>query len=243
MGNFDFGDKPVNTKEKSKYWVAVGYLENMLPDWKQQIGDLLQGLPYSYCVHDKDLDLDGDCRKEHVHIILVFNNTTTYKHALYSFRQLNAPGHEAFNTCQPILSIRGMYDYIIHNTETAKKAGKHQYDPSERISGNNFDIGSFEQLSQLEKDEMALELCDIIIKEGYTNFTQFFMYVRSNFGMEYFSILKSHSGLFERITKGNYQIAQVKKNEDFIREAALMKEKDKVNENVRVSKKSKKAEG
>lgn len=32
------------------------------------------------------------------------------------------------------------YDYLIHDTDKCRKLGKHQYDPSERITGNGFDI-------------------------------------------------------------------------------------------------------
>lgn len=190
MGKVDLNPDNVNKKEKTKYWVGIGYLENMLSDWEQRIGDLFQGLPYAYCIHDKDLDTDGDARKAHVHIIVVFNNTTTYKHALYVFSQLSFPGMAAFNTCKPIINIRGMYNYLIHDTEDCKKKGKHRYH---------------------ENDEMALELCDKITEMNFTNFSDFFMFVRSNYDMTYFSIVKSYSGLFERLTKGNYQAWQIAK--------------------------------
>ena len=76
---------------KARYWTAVCYPENMRPDWKERIGEILQ-LPYAYCVHDKDVQSDGDDRKAHVHIMVAWPNTTTYKAALEVFRGLSAPG-------------------------------------------------------------------------------------------------------------------------------------------------------
>lgn len=190
--------------EKSKYWVGVLYPENMIINWQSEIGDILE-LPYAYCIHDKDFDDVDDERKVHVHLMVVFPNTTTYKHAFSVFSKLNAEGRIAVNFIEQIINIRQKYEYLIHNTETCKKKGKHLYDKKERISGNNFDIGSFEQLSIVEKDKMLLELANEISQQGFTNFADFYMYVMSNYDDTYFQILKGYSGFLERLTKGNYQ--------------------------------------
>ena len=79
-----------------------------------------------------------------------------------------------------------MYEYLIHNTETCKKQGKHLYTAAERITGNNFDIGSYEQLSTAEKYKMSKELCDFICEQNITNFADFYLYAVNNFGSEYF---------------------------------------------------------
>lgn len=190
--------------EKNRYWCGVLYPENMVPDWQECIGDLIQ-LPYAYCIHDADLDSAGDDRKEHVHLIICFNNTTTYKHACSVFSELNAPGKIAVNTVKSIINIRSMYDYLIHDTETCRKLCKKLYDKSCRITGNNFDIGSYEQVSLAEKNAICKELCTLIVEEFFTNFADFYMHVIQKYeDGTYFDVLKGHSGLFERIIKGNY---------------------------------------
>lgn len=190
--------------EKNRYWCGVLYPENMLDGWQDLIGDLLQ-LPYCYCVHDADHDSKSDHRKTHVHLIIVFNNTTTYNHAVRVFSELNAPGRIAVNTVKGIINIRSMYDYLIHDTETCRKLCKELYDKSCRISGNNFDIGSYEQVSLAEKNEICKELCSLIIEEFFTNFSDFYCYVLQHYeDSTYFDVIKGHSGLFERLTKGNY---------------------------------------
>ena len=190
--------------EKNKYWTAVCYPENMVDDWKDRIGDLLQ-TPYCYCVHDQDTLADSEeDRKVHVHIVNAFNNTTTYKHALSVFQSLSKPGTICVNTCKPVINIKHMYNYLIHDTEDCRKKGKHLYDVSERICGNNFDIGNFEQLSSAEKNDICYELCTLIVKEGYTNFTDFFVNAMGDFDSSYFEVIKTHSGLLERLCKGNY---------------------------------------
>lgn len=195
--------------DKTKYWVGILYPENMIKNWKDELGDLLQ-LPYAYCVHDKDLDNDGDDRKVHVHLILTFPNTTTYNHAYKVFSKLNENSRVAVNKIEMIINIRHMYDYLIHDTDDCRKKGKHLYNIKERVTGNNFDIGSYEQLSMAEKNKMLQELCNLIVQEKFTNFIDFYMHVLSNYDDIYFDIIKGYSGFLERLTKGNYQKEQVR---------------------------------
>lgn len=186
---------------KAKYWLAVLYPENMVEDWQTLIGDIVQ-LPYAYCVHDKDYTKDGEPRKKHVHMILAFPNTTTEKYAMSIFEKLSANGKKALNKIEQAANIRNAYNYLIHDTETSKKLKKYLYDRSERITGNNFDIGDYEQISQADKDRMLKELCDFVIDNNLTNFADIYVQIVTHFDSSYFSILKSYSGLIERISKG-----------------------------------------
>lgn len=208
---------------KARYWTAVLYPESMIEGWQDKISDILQ-IPFEYCIHDKDelgrkikkvtnkynkvivydasdFAIDShETRKVHVHLIIVFNNTTTYKHALSVFQKLQP----SCSYCEQVLSIRYIHEYLIHNTEKAKKENKHLYDVSERISGNNFDIGSYEQISITDKRKMLKELCDIIYDNCVSNFIDFYEVVVTRFDDSYFEVISSYSGLLERMCKGNY---------------------------------------
>ena len=204
----------VGSKEKAKYWVGVLYNENMREDWQTDIGDILQ-LPYAYCIHDKDKQSDhAEDRKVHTHILIAFPNTTTYKNALRTFDRLSAPGKKAINTCEYCISVRGSYDYLIHDTETSRKKGKHLYDKSERKEGNNFDIGAFEQVSIAEKQEKRREISLLILEKGFSNYLDLYMYVCTNLDLIYEEVLCNYSGHFERLTRGQYQREYKKMKED-----------------------------
>lgn len=189
--------------EKARYWVGVCYPENMIEDWKDNIGDLLQ-VPYCYCVHDKCATTSKEERKVHVHIIIAFPNTTTKKTALKIFNKLSEGDRICCPSCEEIHFIRNKYDYLIHNTEDCRKKGKYQYDPSERISGNGFDIGSYEQISTQDKLKMSLELSDLIIDQDFENLKRFYMYVRSNYDLSYYEIAKSNSSWYSALCKSNF---------------------------------------
>ena len=144
-------------------------------------------------------------RKKHVHIIIAFPNTTTYNFALETLKKLSKDGARCINKCESVTNIRNVYEYLLHNTETAKKQKKYLYPANERITGNNFDIGAYEQLGVKEKQDMKIELGDVIIEHNFTNYSDFYMFVRSNMDVEYMEILTTHSGHFEKLTRGNYQ--------------------------------------
>lgn len=194
---------------KARYWVGVLYPENMITDWQDEIGDLLQ-LPFAYCVHNKDkTSKENEDRKEHVHLIIVFSNTTTYNHAMSVFSLLSAEGKNALNKIEAVVSIRQMYEYLIHNTDTCRAKGKYEYSPKERIIGNNFDIGAYEQLSIADKNAILKELCDVIITEGYTNFKLLYLYVMNNYDdSNYFDTMKSNTNFLAQLIKANYHEKQ-----------------------------------
>lgn len=191
--------------DKARFWVGVLYPENMREGWQEDIGDTLQ-LPYAYCLHNVDKDTKSEHRKDHIHLIVAFPNTTTYNHALNVFELLSAEGRKALNTVQAVINIRSVYDYLIHDTDDCRKKGKELYPAEARITGNNFDIGAYEQLGAAEKLEMCIALGEVIRNEGFTNYMDFYEYVIDNYDdINYFDVMRTYSGHFEKLTRGNYQ--------------------------------------
>lgn len=189
--------------EKSKYWVGVLYPENMIEDWEDVIAEKVQ-LPFAYCVHNRDIDSEKEKRKEHVHLMIVFRNTTTYNHAMSVYQTLSAEGKSCTNKIERVFSVRGKYNYLIHDTDECRKKNKVLYNKSERIEGNGFDIGLYEQVSVDEQEEMIDIMSDDLMEFGITNFYEAFAYVKSNYDKEYVRLFRKHSGFFERLTRGLY---------------------------------------
>jgi hypothetical protein len=196
-----------HASSKARYWIAVGYPENMKPNWQETIDEDYQ-LPYAYCVHDKDkLEATAESeedRKVHVHFILAFPNTTTGRHALNVFRKLNVPGKNAFPACFPIINIRNKYDYLIHRTQKAQKDGKYQYGVEERICGNNFDIGAYVQISTADKTRMRKELSKLVAEKAFCTYLDFYFYVVDNMDDEYENVVTSYSGHFRELTRSMF---------------------------------------
>lgn len=192
---------------KNRQWTAVLYNENMRPDWKDQIENLVQ-LPFAYCVHDKGLQLeDGEHRKIHTHMILVWPAPTTYKHACEVFNRLSADGKRCFSSIEPVYNARRMYDYLIHDTDDCRKKGKYAFSPSERLTGNLYDIGAYAQVSMTEKNEAFDKLTDMVFAYEIENYADFIVQARADFPEEWDlirDVIRGYSGYFERLIKGVY---------------------------------------
>lgn len=192
---------------KNRQWTAVLYNENMRDDWKDQIENLVQ-MPFAYCVHDKGLQLeDGEHRKVHTHLILVWPAPTTFLHASEVFNRLSAEGKRCFSMIEPVYNARRMYDYLIHDTEDCRKKGKFPFDPSERVTGNLYDIGAYAQVSMTEKNEAFDKLTDMVFAYEIENYADFIVQARADFPEEWDlvrDVIRGYSGYFERLIKGVY---------------------------------------
>lgn len=189
--------------DKSRFWACLGYPENMIDDWMESVSDLIS-IPYAYTVHDKDLQKDGDDRKIHVHFILAFTNTTTKKHAQEVIELLSQPGKKAFMPVQAVINVRKSYDYLIHDTDECRKKGKYQYPKEDRVTGNGFDIGVYEQVSVERDFEMYRELVKYIKDNGIWTLIQLDDCIVNEFDSAYLVVLKKHTFHLKAYLDDNY---------------------------------------
>lgn len=187
----------------AKYFTGSLYPENMPTDWEDNISNILQ-LPACYCIHNKDTNNDKQGRKTHVHLIVAFRNTTTKNHALNIFNRLSLEGLKCCPFVESVIDIQHIYNYLIHDTDDARKKGKFQYDPSERICVNGFDIGLYVQQTASEKEDLLCDIEKLAFEPQFMNFKRLAMYVRDNMSKDHMRVTREYSGYLERITKGNY---------------------------------------
>ena len=74
---------------------------------------------------------------------------------------------------------------------------------SERITGNGFDIGNYEQISTAEKQHMLKELTWFIMSEGYETINEFTQPALARFGEQYWEIMVSYSAFLVKYLNGN----------------------------------------
>lgn len=174
------------------------YPESMVENWEEEIGDILQ-VPYAYCIHNQCVDQQGEPRKNHVHIMIAYANTTTYKAVMSVFEKLGT-----VNKVERVHNVRHMYNYLIHDTETCKKKGKHLYSQKERITGNNFDIGAYEQIGVVDKENIILEIRKLIKSFDFQDFSELDDYMADNFDLEHNTVFRQNYGYFNSIVAGRY---------------------------------------
>jgi len=209
---------------KVKLWEGILYPENMREDWQEEIDDILQ-VPFAYCIHDIDRDSKSKHRKTHVHLIVVWGGNTTRRAIVNVFNRLSAEGKKCCSTAEPVNNIRHAYDYLIHDTDSCRKKGKEPYPPEARIEGNNFDIGSLEQLSTKDKQDMLFELVSFIMVGGYETINDFTRDALKEYPEQYREIIIGYNSILERYCRGNFLNGERKRRKEAAAAAAARAKK------------------
>lgn len=141
-------------KEKSikkRNWAFVLYPESAPADWFERLKQ--SGLMGAISpLHDKDIDPDGNVKKAHYHIILVYGNTTTYNNVKALTESLHQPIPQALE------QIRGYYRYLTHMDNPEK----YQYDPKDIRTFGGFDISDFVEMTKSEVTKHIKEIHQFI---------------------------------------------------------------------------------
>ena len=137
-------DKKASTKNiKKRMWAFVAYPESLPPDWLEKLKQ--SGLQVAISpLHDKDINPDGEPKKPHYHIILIYSGPTTYNNVATFTESING------TIPQPLEQVRGYYRYLTHKDNPEKA----QYSDSDIICLNGFDIREFVELNKKRPAEL-----------------------------------------------------------------------------------------
>lgn len=120
-----------NSSCRTRNWATVVYPESAPEGWQGILSDFK--IPaFISPLHDLDVNPTGEVKKEHYHVLIMFDNVKTADQAVEIFDAIGGVGHERVN------SIRGMARYLCHldNPE------KHQYCSTDVISLSGADYFS-----------------------------------------------------------------------------------------------------
>lgn len=144
---------------KKRNWTFVLYPESAPSDWQEKIK--ISGLMAAVSpLHDKDTNPTGEAKKAHYHILLVYSGPTTYNAVAKFTASLNATVPQALE------SVRGMYRYFTHRDNPEK----YQYQESEILSLNGFNICDLVEMTKSEVNELKAKILRLINDVGITEY-------------------------------------------------------------------------
>lgn len=145
---------------KKRNWTFVLYPESAPKDWLEQIK--LSGLMAAVSpLHDKDVNPTGETKKAHYHILLVYSGPTTYNSVAKFTASLNATVPQALE------SVRGMYRYFSHKDNPEK----YQYNESDIITINGFNIADLIELTKNEVNEIKKNILKLVRDVDITEYS------------------------------------------------------------------------
>ena len=171
-------------KTKKRNWAFILYPESAPSDWLeilQQTGLLVAISP----LHDKDLDPNNEVKKAHYHVILCYSGPTSYNVVKKITDSLNSP------IPIPLEAVRGYYRYFTHKDNP----DKYQYNDSEIISLNGFNIKDFVELTYTEETIIKKELQVIIRQNNIFEYSDLLDFLLDN-GLDNFWEVASNKTYF-----------------------------------------------
>lgn len=133
---------------KKRNWAFVVYPESAPADWRERLQK--SGLQCAISpLHDQDTNPDGEPKKPHYHVILVYGSPTTYNNV-----KALTNGQLGQTVPQPLEQVRGYYRYLTH----ADNPEKAQYSAGDIQLLNGFDIRDFVEMTKSEVMRYKREL-------------------------------------------------------------------------------------
>lgn len=180
----------MNSKER--YWTFIVYPESVLPEWKEYLQSL--GLQCAISpLHNKDINPDGEFKKEHYHILVCFNGPTTYnkvKTLICDYIGATIP--------QRVLSCKGMIRYFTHKDNPEKA----QYEDSDIITLNGLDLKQFTDLTSTQILFIKKEIVKYINENKIYSYDFLVdLYAYDSSMNDYFQVLSNNTIFFNTYIK------------------------------------------
>ena len=153
---------------RTRSYATVVYPESAPDNWLS----LLEEVKVPCCVsplHCDDFNPDGEPKKAHYHVLLLFESVKSESQAREIFDSFGGVG------CEKVNSVRGYARYLTHLDNPEKS----QYSPSDVQC---FFGADYYELISLDSDRYGLinDMCDFITANHIHYFNRFFDYCRLN---------------------------------------------------------------
>lgn len=133
--------------ERTRNWTFVVYPESAPENWREIIDEL--HVPWVESpLHDKDVNPDGEIKKPHWHVVMMFSSNKSYDQIREITMKLSAPNP------QKVANTKGLVRYFAHMDNPEK----FQYKKADIIARAGADIASYLAVSTAERYDLIREM-------------------------------------------------------------------------------------
>lgn len=167
---------------RTRSWTFIVYPESAPENWREYLDELFIEWVESP-LHDKDVNPDGELKKPHWHILLIFPSVKSYEQVVEITDKLNAPAP------QKAMSAKGVVRYMLHldNPE------KFQYDKSELKAHGGVDLAELLRPTSSDRYELIREMLLFIKEHDIVEMTQLMDYAMTERYDDWFPLLTDNS--------------------------------------------------
>lgn len=155
-------------KRRTRNWATVVYPESAPADWKMILQEVCVPALVSP-VHNQDVNSDGEIKKEHYHVMILFDGVKTQEQAQEIFSAIGGVGAE------PVKSVRAYARYLCH----LDNPDKVRYRTDDVISLSGADYSTLISLAS-DKYTAIGEMLEFCMVNGIESYAQLLLYAKNN---------------------------------------------------------------
>lgn len=175
-------NKTIKKDNRTKNWTCVVYPDSAPDNWRDILDDL--HIPWVESpLHDRDVNADGEPKKSHWHVMLLFSSNKSYEQVKDITSLLCAPNP------QKVASARSMVRYFAHidNPE------KYQYDKSLIVAHGGAEIDRYLSATTSERYQIIADMMDFIDDNNILEMEDILRYSRRERFLDWFPLLCDNS--------------------------------------------------
>lgn len=152
---------------RSRNYVTMVYPDSASEDWLRILSDQHVSAFVSP-LHDRDINLGGEPKKPHWHVMVMFDSVKTLDQARDLFKKINGVG------CEKVASLRGCARYLCHLDNPEKE--RYKIEDVKCFGGANYD-----EVCSLVSDKYRSisEIIDFCEKHDVISFAELLAYCRN----------------------------------------------------------------
>ena len=178
----DQKSSPRKKDERTRHWTSVVYPDSAPDNWRDIINELyIQWV--SSPLHDKDTDANGEIKKAHWHVLLMFDGKKSYEQIKEITDSINAP------IPQKVASAKGLVRYMLH----LDNPDKFQYEMADILAYGGADVAELLKPTASSRYQMIREMIAFIRDNKVTEFIDFADYAAEHRFDDWFPLLCDNS--------------------------------------------------
>lgn len=174
--------KSSNKETRTRNWTIVVYPESAPSDWRERLDELHIEWVESP-LHDIDCNADGEVKKPHWHVLLMFGGVKSYDQVLELTKDFNSP------IPQRCHNAKAMVRYMAH-LDNPEKA---QYSISDIKAHGGVDISELLRPSSSERYSIISDMIEYIKSDNVIEFQDLMDYARLHHFDDWFPLLCDNS--------------------------------------------------
>lgn len=167
---------------RTRNWTFFVYPESAPENWRDVLNEM--HIPWIESpLHDKDVDSNGELKKAHWHILILFTSKKSYEQVREITLRLKAPNP------QKVMDLKGMVRYFAHMDDP----NKFQYSKSEIIGHAGADPLIYLSANSGERYQLIKEMISFVKENDIDEIQDLIDYAMENRFDDWFPLLCDNS--------------------------------------------------